>query len=89
MTVGTYRKRPVVIHAIQLTATNEHEVREWVSQGGGATARFLDSAVLKVWNRLEHQWINVPVGHWVIRGVKNEFYGCDPDVFASTYEEVD
>ena len=27
-------------------------------------------------------------GHWIIRGVQGEFYPCDPDIFAATYEEV-
>lgn len=28
------------------------------------------------------------VGWWVIRGVKGEFYPCDPDIFEKTYTEV-
>ncbi len=27
-----------------------------------------------------------PVGHWLIRGVKGEHYGCEPTIFALTYE---
>ena len=26
-------------------------------------------------------------GYWIIRGVQGEFYPCDPDIFAATYEE--
>ncbi|HOY80617.1 MAG TPA: hypothetical protein PLB92_00620 [Rhodoglobus sp.] len=26
---------------------------------------------------------------WIIRGVQGEFYPCDPDIFAATYEAVD
>jgi len=26
------------------------------------------------------------IGHYIIKGVKGEFYPCDPDVFAATYE---
>ena len=39
-----------------------------------------------VFNPLEDQWLNVPVGHWIIRGVKGELYPCEPEVFAATYE---
>lgn len=28
-------------------------------------------------------------GDWIIRGVQGEFYACDPDIFAATYEEDD
>lgn len=28
----------------------------------------------------------LPVGNWLIRGVAGEFYSCDPDIFAQTYE---
>jgi hypothetical protein len=28
------------------------------------------------------------VGDWIIKGVKGEFYPCKPDIFESTYEEV-
>ncbi|WP_206435703.1 hypothetical protein [Actinobaculum sp. 352] len=26
------------------------------------------------------------IGHYIIKGVKGEFYPCDPDIFAATYE---
>ena len=29
------------------------------------------------------------VWDWIIRGVQGEFYACDPDIFAATYEEDD
>lgn len=30
--------------------------------------------------------MRAPYGHWIIRGVQGEFYPCDPDIFAATYE---
>ena len=35
---------------------------------------------------LEGEMVARP-GWWIIRGVQGEFYPCDPDVFAQTYEE--
>mgnify|MGYP003595322655 CR=1 FL=1 len=32
--------------------------------------------------------MRAPYWHWIIRGVQGEFYPCDPDIFAATYEEV-
>ena len=28
-------------------------------------------------------------GWWIIKGVKGEFYPCDPEIFEATYEPVD
>lgn len=28
------------------------------------------------------------IGDWIIRGVNGEFYPCEPDIFAATYEVV-
>lgn len=27
-------------------------------------------------------------GDFIIRGIKGEYYPCDPDIFKATYEEV-
>ena len=34
---------------------------------------------------LEGEMIAAP-GWWIIKGVQGEFYPCDPDIFAKTYE---
>lgn len=44
---------------------------------------------LKVWNVLEDQWLNVPVGHWVVKGLKGEFYPCDPEAMDMKYAQVE
>jgi len=28
-------------------------------------------------------------GYWVIKGIKGEHYGCEPDIFEATYEAVE
>ena len=32
--------------------------------------------------------MRAPYGHLVIRGLHGDFYACDPDIFAATYEQV-
>lgn len=44
---------------------------------------------LQVWNTLETCYVTVPVGHYIVQGVKGEFYPIDPEVLVSTYERVD
>jgi hypothetical protein len=37
---------------------------------------------------LEGEMVAKP-GWWIIRGVQGEFYPCDPDIFAGTYEPAE
>lgn len=43
---------------------------------------------LKVWNTLEDQWLNVPIGHWVVKGLRGEFYPCEQQAMDMKYTEV-
>lgn len=47
-----------------------------------------DQYTLLVWNEPEGQRIRCPVGYYIIRGVKGEFYPCAPDIFEMTYEVI-
>jgi hypothetical protein len=80
-----FRKKPVVVEAIQY---------------GPYTAPTLELAVFLdgVGAYVTENGIIIPtlegdhlaqVGDWIIRGVKNEFYSCKPDIFELTYEPVD
>ena len=79
--IGRYRKRPVVIEAVQFTGRNDAEVMAFCP-----TAR--DPADRKpnlIIPTLEGEML-VSVGDWVIKGVQGEFYPCKPDIFEATYE---
>ncbi len=89
MTPKRYRKRPVVIEAIQLTDEADwHAIAAWC---GGSVELARDHT-----DEYE-SWICIPTlegdmrasaGDWIIRGVADEFYPCKPDIFTRTYEEV-
>lgn len=89
-----YRKKPVVIEAMQYdgTAGRATEIIDWaLSQGGTITYHCdddgsceRDSHVLAV-RTLEGAMTALP-GDWIIRGVQGEFYPCKPDIFEATYE---
>lgn len=36
-----------------------------------------------------HDWVPLRLGDWIIRGVRGEFYPCEPEAFAASYEFVD
>lgn len=83
----TFRKKPVEIEAIQLT---KHEgvqaaIQDW-AQEFGVRIHVLPSGSLVI-PTLEGDH-TASVGDWIIKGVKNEFYPCKPDIFEATYEEV-
>lgn len=91
MPAQKYRKVPVTIEAIQWTGVNYEEIREWAWVGPDTEVARLDTEETKlmVWNGEEVQWINCPLGHWVIKGIKGEFYPCSDEVFQRTYEAVE
>ena len=86
-----YRKKPIIIQAMQHDGTPEraNEIRVW---SGG---------------KLEDHWVNgrgdetafniktlegtmkASKGDWIIKGVQGEFYPCKPDIFEATYEKVE
>ena len=33
-------------------------------------------------------WVEIPFGHYLIKGTNGEFYPCDPDVFENRWVEV-
>jgi hypothetical protein len=85
--VSQYRKRPVVIEAVQWGGDNINEI--WDAFGAscihGPTEINPDSLVITT---LEGD-MRAPKGWWVIKGVLGELYPCAPDVFDATYEPVE
>ncbi len=79
--MAKYRKKPVVIEAIQFTG-NFDEIEAFV----GGDAEFRDGKLLVA--TLEGPLWASPED-WIIKGVKGEFYPCKPDIFEQTYEPVD
>lgn len=84
-----YRKKPVVIEAIQWNGRNAREISTLVAPGdpNRTMERAIDSLALLI-HTLEGT-MQADVGDWIIRGVKGEVYPCKPDIFAATYEPAD
>lgn len=84
-----YRKKPVVIEAIQFEDNSDRiiEIHEFM---GGDTIRVnyedKDNPYLKI-ETLEGT-MKASVGDYIIKGVNGEFYPCKPDIFEKTYERV-
>jgi len=86
-----YRKKPVVIEAIQLRWDTWNEVCDFVSPeyfGGGFHPNSDENIIgLKI-KTLEGE-MDAIQGDYIIRGVNGEFYPCKPDIFEKTYELVE
>ncbi|MBX3380929.1 MAG: hypothetical protein KF805_12625 [Phycisphaeraceae bacterium] len=82
-----YRKKPVVIDAIQWLGDNEAELIRWMIPGDGSIVfprAIMQKTSITIPTR-EGTMIANP-GDWIIRGVKGELYPCKPDIFAATYD---
>lgn len=86
--MAKYRKKPVVIEAVQFTGTGE-SCSEVSNFFGGTRTRIAtwkgctyDGGFI---NTLEGR-MEFGKGDWIIKGVNGEFYPCKPDIFAKTYE---
>lgn len=88
-----YRKKPVVIDAVQYDGKNGAALRRWSNDAviespvlepreGNPTGEYVQVKTL------EGTMCGI-VGDWIIRGVNDEFYPCKPDIFEKTYEAVE
>jgi len=79
-----FRKKPVVIDAIQWTGKNADEVDEFFEQEHHFGLK--DDK----WSITTLEGImTANKGDWIIRGIKGENYPCKDDIFRETYELVD
>ena len=81
-----FRKKPVVIDAVQWHGNNFQEVSDLV--GDSEHVVFMNGDRTLEIPTLEGRMLGM-IGDWVIKGIKGEFYPCKPDIFAATYDSVD
>lgn len=80
-----YKKKPVVIEALQWTGDNHEAILEFCSQAEYHTELF-ESGTMFI-RTLEGK-MQASVNDYIIRGLKGEFYPCKPDIFQATYDPV-
>lgn len=80
--MAQYRKKPVVIDAIQWTGGNRQDVADFCGEDVLTTIQ--DFKPFQI-GTLEGQH-TASVNDWIIRGVNGEHYPCKPDIFEATYE---
>jgi len=82
--MARFRKKPIVIDAVQWTGKNIDEVRELAPESVGAC--WFNHGTLQI-KTPEGDTTAMP-GDYIIKGVRGECYPCKPDIFALTYEPL-
>lgn len=85
--MAKYRKKPVVIEAVQWNGAN-HLITETFMKGSGATIDYSQSKLGVIQIPTLEGVMTAQAGDWIIKGVQGEFYPCKPDIFEATYEAV-
>lgn len=81
-----FKTKPVVKEAVQWTGKNLDEILRFTGANEiGNDFRREDWIIIPT---LEGNMKAIP-GDWIIKGLRNEFYPCKPDIFEKTYEPVE
>lgn len=89
-----FKKKPVVIEAIQLVKGMDICFPTW-----WAEAIQTNQVILHGFGKFTRDVLSVDIGtlegvmrgsegDWIIKGVSGELYPCKPDIFVLTYEKV-
>jgi len=95
--IKKYRKRPVIVEAIQWDGKEEtyFEIQELLASVADCVRpitihMFCSPAISDNYLYIDtlEGTMKANIGDYIIRGIKGEFYPCKPDIFEQTYEEV-
>ena len=84
--VQKWKKRPIVIEAIQWLGDNFEEVMAFA--GDNVKVMDPEAKTLGILT-LANGWVPSPVGEWVLRGISGEFYPCADSVLKASYDLVE
>ena len=95
--IRQYRKKPVIIEAVQLNNLNVPSVVRWIGEDKAKMNLESDEAwklgkappIFSVTISTLEGGMKAMPGDYIIKGVNGEFYPCKPDIFEKTYEAVE
>lgn len=79
--IKKFKKKPVIIEAIQWNGENLSEINEFTKN------EVENHELVLIIPTLEGD-MYASLNDYIIKGVNGEFYPCKPDIFDKTYEEV-
>lgn len=80
-----FRKKPVVIEAIQFTQDNWAQVKEFTNNTAHSFRVGRNEVGYCIIPTLQGQH-EATEGDYIIKGIAGEFYPCKPYIFVKTYE---
>jgi len=86
-----YRKKPLIIDAIQFKGTTESRKEIQIHLGTNFTAYQTtpEDVCFNIIIKTLEGSLHLQKDDWVIRGVKGESYPCKPDIFEKIYDKVE
>jgi hypothetical protein len=92
-----FRKKPVVIEAVQLRWTTWNEMCDFLNGivSRDNEARYSNEASDPCGEEAPYIELTIPTlegdmvakhGDWIIKGINGEYYPCKPDIFEKSYE---
>lgn len=91
--MAMFRKKPVVIEAVQLT--RELATQCLIDKEPGPFGLSVSGDYHPARREVSRAWVSIKtleglmraeIDDWIIKGVKGELYPCKPDIFAATYD---
>jgi hypothetical protein len=95
--MAKFRKKPVVIEAIQFNGDNAAEIYEFMGKPVVLNTKMDEERWLDFESYIKTDGFKINtleglmtanVGDFIIKGVQGEFYPCKPDIFEATYESA-
>lgn len=83
-----YKKKPVVIEAIQWDGSEEGAINISSQEEFEGMLDFKSGGFDGFYIKTLEGLMQVSKDDYVIRGVKGEFYPCKPDIFELTYDKI-
>lgn len=88
--MNKYRKNPIIVEAIKLTRNFAEMARDFVGADNIAMynlGEFAEDSCFIEITTLEGN-MTANEGDYIIKGIRGEFYPCNPEIFKATYEPV-
>lgn len=85
-----FRKKPVVIEAVQWNGKNMDEVNEFIGVAKNPSkSKHAYGGDGKIYIKTLEGVMEASKGDWIIKGISKELYPCKPDIFEKTYEPAE
>ena len=94
LNIPKYRKKPIVVEAMQLNRSNLNKIIDW----GDGRINIFDGCGFATSIRYAYCTVEIKTstgthtageGDWIVKGINGEFYAMPDDTFKELYEPTD